>query len=160
MILLKTLAHTLVFPGTVLVLVPYLLINREAVPALCELDWWTVAGSLWVLAGIVVGLWCTVEFMSRGSGTPNPLEPPKVLLDHGLYRYIRNPMYVSVALILIGEALFLRSVALAIYGAVLMVGVHLLVVWYEEPILRQRFGASYEAYCHRVPRWIPGSRAA
>jgi protein-S-isoprenylcysteine O-methyltransferase Ste14 len=82
-----------------------------------------------------------------------------VLVDHGLYRHVRNPMYVSVASILIGEALCLRSVALAIYGAVLMVGIHLLVVWYEEPILRQRFGASYEEYCHRVPRWIPGRRA-
>jgi hypothetical protein len=69
MMFLKTLAHTLVFPGTVLVLGPYLLIHREVAPALSEFNWWTVVGSLWALAGIVVGSWCTFEFMSRGSGT-------------------------------------------------------------------------------------------
>ncbi len=160
MIFLKTLAHTLLIPGTVLVLVPYLLVVRERDPTLLELNTWTLAGSLWVVAGIVIGSWCTFEFMIRGSGTPNPLDPPKLLVHRGFYRYVRNPMYVSVSFILLGETLFFRSVTLAIYSAVLLIGIHLLVVLYEEPILRRRFGESYEEYCRRVPRWLPRRRAA
>ncbi len=160
MVFLKTLAHTLLIPGTVLALVPYLLVLRGRDPTLFELNTWTLAGSLCVLAGIVIGSLCTFEFMVRGSGTPNPLDPPKLLVHRGFYRYVRNPMYVSVAFILLGETLFFRSVALAIYSAVLLIGIHLLVVLYEEPILRRRFGESYEEYCKWVPRWVPRSRAA
>ena len=159
MIFLKTLAHTLLIPGTVLALVPYLIL-RDRDPALFELDTWTLSGSLWVLAGILIGSWCTFEFMTRGSGTPNPLDPPKVLMHRGLYRYVRNPMYVSVAFILLGETLFFRSVALAIYSAVLLIGIHFLVVLYEEPILERRFGERYSGYRQRVSRWVPRSRAA
>ncbi len=159
MIFLKTLAHTLLIPGTVLVLVPYLILrNRDL--TFFELDTWTLSGSLSVFAGIVIGSWCTFEFMTRGSGTPNPLDPPKLLVHRGLYRYVRNPMYVSVAFILLGETLFFRSVALAIYSAVLLIGIHFLVVLYEEPILERRFGEPYSGYRKRVPRWVPRSRAA
>ncbi len=160
MILLKTLAHTLLIPGTVLVLVPYLLALRDPARAAVVLNTWTLAGSLWAVAGVVIGSWCTLDFMIRGSGTPNPLDPPRFLLHRGFYRFVRNPMYVSVAFILIGETFFFRSVILAIYSVLLMLGIHLLVVLYEEPILRRRFGESYAAYCERVPRWIPGRRAA
>ncbi len=160
MIFLKTLIHTLLIPGTVLALLPYLLVLRGRDPSLFELNTWSLAGSLWVVAGIVIGSWCTFEFMVRGSGTPNPLDPPKFLVHRGFYRYVRNPMYVSVAFILVGETLFFRSVALAVYSAVLLIGIHLLVVLYEEPILRRRFGESYEEYCRRVPRWIPRRRTA
>ena len=159
MIFLKTLAHTLLIPGTVLALVPYLIL-RDRDPTLFELNTWTLSGSLWVLAGIVIGSWCTFEFMTRGSGTPNPLDPPKLLVHRGLYRYIRNPMYVSVAFILLGETMFSRSVALAIYSAVLLIGIHFLVVLYEEPILERRFGEPYSGYRKRVPRWVPRIRAA
>ena len=159
MIFLKTLAHTLLIPGTVLALVPYLIL-RGRDPTLLELDTWTLLGSLWVFAGIVIGSWCTFEFMIRGSGTPNPLDPPKLLVHRGFYRYVRNPMYVSVAFILLGETLFFRSVALAIYSAVLLIGIHFLVVLYEEPILERRFGERYSGYRKRVPRWVPRSRAA
>ena len=160
MIFLKTLAHTLLIPGTVLALVPYLLVLRRRDPTLLELNAWFLAGSLCVLAGIVIGSWCTFEFMIRGSGTPNPLDPPKFLVRLGFYQYVRNPMYVSVGFILLGETLFFRSITLAIYSVVILIGIHLLVVLYEEPILRRRFGESYEEYCRRVPRWLPRRRAA
>lgn len=159
MIFLKTLAHTLLIPGTVLALVPYLIL-RERDPTILELDTWSLSGSLCVFGGIVIGSWCTFEFMTRGSGTPNPLDPPKLLVDRGLYSYVRNPGYVSVFFILIGETLFFRSVALAIYSAVLLIGIHLLVVLYEEPVLARRFGDSYAEYRNRVSRWVPRSRAA
>ena len=159
MIFIKTLAHTLLIPGSVLVFVPYLLV-RERDPTLLELDAWQLAGAVWIIVGIVIGSWCTFDFMIRGRGTPNPLDPPKLLVQLGFYRYVRNPGYVSVAFILLGEALFFRSVSVAIYAAVLLVGIHLLVVLYEEPILRQRFHESYDEYCRRVPRWIPRIRRA
>ena len=159
MVFLKTLAHTLLIPGTVLALVPYLIL-RGRNSMLFELEPWTVSALLWVLAGIVIGSWSTLDFMIRGSGTPNPLDPPKLLVDRGLYGYVRNPGYVSVAFILIGEALFFRSVALAIYSAVLLIVIHLLVVLWEEPVLGRRYGDSYAEYRKRVSRWIPRSRAA
>ncbi len=159
MIFIKTLAHTLLIPGSVLVFVPYLLV-RERDPTLLELDAWQLAGAVWIIVGIVIGSWCTFDFMIRGRGTPNPLDPPKLLVQLGFYRYVRNPGYVSVAFILLGEALFFRSVSVAIYAAVLLVGIHLLVVLYEEPILRQRYHESYDEYCRRVPRWIPRIRRA
>ncbi len=92
--------------------------------------------------------------------TPNQLDPPKFLVRLGFYRYVRNPMYVSVGFILLGETLFFRSITLAIYSVVILIGIHLLVVLYEEPILRRRFGESYDDYCKRVPRWVPWRRAA
>ncbi len=159
MIFIKTLAHTLLIPGSVLVFVPYLLV-RERDPTLLELDAWQFAGAVWIIVGIVIGSWCTFDFMIRGRGTPNPLDPPKLLVQLGFYRYVRNPGYVSVAFILLGETLFFRSVSVAIYAAVLLVGIHLLVVLYEEPILRQRYHESYDEYCRRVPRWIPRIRRA
>ncbi len=159
MIFIKTLAHTLLIPGSVLVFVPYLLV-RERDPTLLELDAWQLAGAVWIIVGIVIGSWCTFDFMIRGRGTPNPLDPPKLLVQLGFYRYVRNPGYVSVAFILLGETLFFRSVSVAIYAAVLLVGIHLLVVLYEEPILRQRYHESYDEYCRRVPRWIPRIRRA
>ena len=115
MVLVKTLAHTLLIPGTVLVVVPYLFVLRERDPTLLELDVWQLAGAVWIVVGIVIGSWCTLEFMIRGRGTPNPLDPPKLLVHLGCYRYVRNPMYVSVACILLGETLFFRSISLAIY---------------------------------------------
>ena len=102
MVFLKTLAHTLLIPGTVLALVPYLIL-RERDPTLYELTAGTLAGSLCVIAGIAIGAWCTFEFMVRGKGTPNPLDPPKLLVNQGFYRYVRNPMYVSVAFILVAH---------------------------------------------------------
>ena len=159
MIFIKTLAHTLLIPGSVLVFVPYLLV-RERDPTLLELDAWQLAGAVWIIVGIVIGSWCTFDFMIRGRGTPNPLDPPKLLVQLGFYRYVRTPGYVSVAFILLGETLFFRSVSVAIYAAVLLAGIHLLVVLYEEPILRQRYHESYDEYCRRVPRWIPRIRRA
>ena len=159
MIFIKTLAHTLLIPGSVLVFVPYLLV-RERDPTLLELDAWQLAGAVWIIVGIVIGSWCTFDFMIRGRGTPNPLDPPKLLVQLGFYRYVRNPGYISVAFILLGETLFFRSVSVAIYAALLLIGIHLLVVLYEEPILRQRYHESYDEYCRRVPRWIPRIRRA
>jgi protein-S-isoprenylcysteine O-methyltransferase Ste14 len=73
----------------------------------------------------------------------------------GLYRYVRNPMYVSVVAIIVGQALLFGDWRLIVYGAVLSLACHAFVLVYEEPTLRRKFGAQYEAFCTNVPRWIP-----
>jgi protein-S-isoprenylcysteine O-methyltransferase Ste14 len=103
-------------------------------------------------------LWCIWEFYSQGRGTLAPVDPPKNLVIRGLYRYVRNPMYVSVVTILLGEAIMFRSAAVLIEAGVFFAMAHLFVVMYEEPALRRQFGASYERYSQTVGRWIPRYR--
>jgi protein-S-isoprenylcysteine O-methyltransferase Ste14 len=105
--------------------------------------------------GAVLLAACIFEFARSGRGTLSPVDPPRHLVVHGLYRYVRNPMYVSVTIIILGEALLTRSVALAIYWAVWFIGANLFVLGYEEPTLRRRFGPSYDEYSRKVGRWIP-----
>ena len=101
---------------------------------------------------------CIVEFARSGRGTLSPIDPPRLLVVRGLYRYVRNPMYLAVTLILLGEAGLLHSVDLVTYWACFFVAANVFVIGYEEPYLRSRFGVSYEAYTHQVGRWIPRFR--
>jgi protein-S-isoprenylcysteine O-methyltransferase Ste14 len=101
---------------------------------------------------------CIFEFARSGRGTLAPVDPPRDLVVRGLYRYVRNPMYVSVTVILLGEALLAGSWSLLVYWAAWFAAANLFVIGYEEPNLRRRFGASYEAYARRVGRWLPGWR--
>ncbi len=104
--------------------------------------------------GTVGLLWCFSDFVRRGQGTPAPYEPPSKLVVGGLYRYTRNPMYVSVLLIVVGESVWWGSWIILGYAGLLWVGLHTWVVFHEEPVLRRRFGSLYESYTHTVPRWI------
>lgn len=98
---------------------------------------------------------CIWEFARRGRGTVAPVDPPRELVVQGLYRYVRNPMYLSVSLIVFGEVLLTRSRALLVYWVIWFVAVNLFVMFYEEPTLRRRFGDSYEHYSRSVGRWLP-----
>lgn len=99
---------------------------------------------------------CIWEFARSGRGTLAPVDPPRELVVRGLYRYVRNPMYLSVTVIVLGEFLLTGSRALLVYWVVWFVAVNLFVIGYEEPTLRRRFGASYERYTQEVGRWLPG----
>ena len=109
---------------------------------------------LWPLGALGV-LWCFFDFTYRGRGTPLPTDPPKKLVVTGPYRYVRNPIYVSVLLILLGHFLWFGFWSLLVYAGVAFIGTHLFVILYEEPSLRKRFGRAYEDYLHKVPRWLP-----
>lgn len=109
---------------------------------------------LWLLGGLIV-LWCFGDFTFRGRGTPDPTNPPKELVTTGPYRYVRNPIYVGVVSIFLGHFLWFGYWKLLIYAVSAWIGVHLFVVLYEEPTLKRKFGAAYEDYLKRVPRWIP-----
>lgn len=98
---------------------------------------------------------CIVEFAWSGRGTLSPIDPPRYLVIRGLYKYVRNPMYLSVTTIILGEVLLTHSQALAFYWAMWFVGANLFVIGYEEPTLRRRFGRSYDEYTKQVARWIP-----
>jgi protein-S-isoprenylcysteine O-methyltransferase Ste14 len=126
-----------------------------------SLGHWTPDRSLGLallLIGWAVLLWCTVEFVRRGQGTPSPHRAPTTLVVSGLFRFVRNPMYVGVVTAIEGVALATHSWAAAFYGLVVAAAFHLRVLFYEEPRLTREFGAEFEAYAARVPRWIPRVR--
>lgn len=150
--LLKTLLFTVVVPGTVAVAVPRYLIRGFQMPTLGVLP---AVGAIAIVLGASIYFRCAWEFAVHGLGTPAPIAPTKFLVVSGLHGYVRNPMYLGVALVLLGEAALFRAPHLAEYAAVMLVIAHVFVVFYEEPTLRSQFGESYEKYRRKVPRWIP-----
>ena len=150
--ILQTLLFTVVVPGTVAVIVPRFLIRGFPTPTVGVLP---ALGVVAIIVGACIYFRCAWEFAVRGLGTPAPIAPTKFLVVSGLHRYVRNPMYLGVALVILGEAALLRALHLAEYAAVMLLIAHLFVVFYEEPTLRRQFGESYEEYHHRVPRWVP-----
>jgi protein-S-isoprenylcysteine O-methyltransferase Ste14 len=150
---LRSAFFTLVLPGTVLVWVPLWLSTLSG-------DTWEIGAVRWVgVLPLVIGagglLWCIWDFGRVGKGTLAPVDPPRFVVRSGLYRFVRNPMYVSVLTVLVGEILVFRSPRLLVWGLIVAVAFHVWVVAYEEPALRRQFGAEYAAYCCHVPRWFP-----
>ncbi len=114
-----------------------------------------LAFPLWVLGGVTI-LRCFWDFTFKGHGTPNPIDPPKELVTTGVYRYVRNPIYVGVLVILIGHFLWFKTLWMLAYPVTVFLIFHLFVILYEEPTLKEKFNTAYdEKYCKSVPRWIP-----
>jgi protein-S-isoprenylcysteine O-methyltransferase Ste14 len=152
---LKALLFTFVAPGSVLGLVPGLLLSdgRGRVPV--SLGVLEVMALALAAAGTALYSVCLATFLHVGQGTPAPVDPPKSMVAVGPYRYVRNPMYVAVAAIVAAEGLLFRSAAMAAYGGILCAAFHAFVVLYEEPNLHSRFGESYDRYRSQVPRYLP-----
>jgi len=142
-------------PGTVAGVVPWW-ISRWRVETPVS-GWFPlrVVGSLLVAVGIGVLLDSFARFAIKGLGTPAPVFQTRHLVVTGLYRYVRNPMYVAVVAVIAGQGLIFGNVRVLEYGGLVWLCFHLFVVVYEEPTLRATFGPEYEAFCGRVPRWIP-----
>ncbi len=158
MIWLKDLLFLLAIPGMMVAGFPYLVLLTRGEPP----RWpgvatmgWGVSGLVLVAGGLLAFLACVVDFARKGRGTPFPLDPPRSLVVSGLYRWVRNPMYVGVLNVVLGEAAVFGSGELIGYWFSVLFGFHLFVVLVEEPTLRRTFGAAYEAYCASVPRWVP-----
>ena len=117
-----------------------------------------VLGLACIASGAALLAACIVEFARSGRGTLSPVDPPRRLVVRGLYRYVRNPMYLSVTMIVLGEALVTGSRALPVYLGAWFVVVNVFVIAYEEPSLRARFGREYDDYTRRVGRWVPTLR--
>lgn len=153
--LLKTLLFTIVVPGFVAVAVPYLILGGFSAPKGGPLAW---LGAVCIVTGASIYFRCAWEFAVRGLGTPAPVSPTKFLVVSGLHRYVRNPMYLGVALVILGEAGFFHAPHLAEYAVMMLLIAHIFVIFYEEPTLRRQFGESYDQYRRTVPRWIPRFR--
>jgi len=141
-------------------LVPWWITHWKFQPAplnLAPLRW---LGAIPLLVGIAILLDSFARFALQGLGTPAPVLPTKHLVITGLYRYVRNPMYVGVVAAICGQALLFESKYLLIYGTLVWLAVHLFVRFYEEPTLRRTFGDEYAAFCREVPRWIPRLKRA
>ena len=113
-----------------------------------------LAFPLWLLGGAVL-LWSFWNFLIQGRGTPAPIDPPKELVVAGFYRYVRNPMYVALILILVGHFFWFGFWGQLAFACLAFALTHLFVTLYEEPDLRKKFGPVYEQYCQAVPRWVP-----
>ncbi len=155
MLLFRSVFFTFLLPGTVTVLIPYWLISSRGASIYLDHPALRYLGIPLIAIGSAGLLWSIWEFFSEGHGTLAPVDPPKYLVVRGLYRYVRNPMYVSVVTTLLGEAIFFRSLAVLIEAGVFGLLTHLFVAFYEEPVLRRQFGESYERYVQTVGRWIP-----
>ena len=140
-------------PGTAVVLLPWLVARWFPDPSLSGP--WRWAGLVLILPGAAIVMDSFVRFVRVGRGTPAPVAPPDRLVATGLYRSVRNPMYVGILAIVVGEALVWGRLALLPYAAVLWLAFHLFVTLHEEPALRRRFGRQYDAYRQAVHRWIP-----
>jgi protein-S-isoprenylcysteine O-methyltransferase Ste14 len=154
MLWLRTLVFTVLVPGTVLGLVPFAILAGGIGTSLWlgPVRW---LGLLPLGLGLIIIVWCFVDFVRRGRGTPAPYDPPRQLVVSGLYRFVRNPQYVGVVLVAVGEASLAQSVVLLGYAALLAVGYHLFVRYYEEPTLSRKFGEAYSRYRMAIPRWLP-----
>ena len=150
---MKAVAFTLAVPGIVAGAAPYVVDDvfggREFVIGPLR-----YAGWILITAGIAGYVWCARDFVRIGRGTPAPIDAPQELVIEGLYRWSRNPMYVSVLLVVFGHALILESLTVLAYGILLWGGFHTFVRLYEEPRLARQFGGVYERYRAAVPRWL------
>lgn len=147
----RNLVFTIVVPGAGGVYVPWLILRGHGgVPA--RADWYAIP---LIAAGIGLYISCVWVFAVVGRGTPGPWDAPRSVVAAGPYRWVRNPIYLAAMLIVSGEAWLFGSTGVLLYACGLALACHLLVVGYEEPRLRARFGEPYEQYRHAVSRWIP-----
>src|SRR4051794_14783034 len=137
-------------------LVPWLLTGWDSTdpPALL-----VVGGAVLIAAGVAVLLHAFARFVLEGSGTPAPIAPTERLVVGGLYRHVRNPMYIAVGATIVGQALVLGRPLLLAYAAAFGIVVATFVWSYEEPTLSARYGEEYAAYRRAVPAWRPRLRA-
>jgi protein-S-isoprenylcysteine O-methyltransferase Ste14 len=153
-LLLRSIFFTILQPGTVTILIPYWLVSSRGV-GVSRSQALRYSGLPLIVIGAAGLLWCIWNFFSAGRGTISPIDPPKHLVVRGLYKYVRNPMYVAVVTILLGEAIFFRSLPVLIEAGIFVVLANLFVILYEERALGKQFGESYEEYRQTVGRWIP-----
>jgi protein-S-isoprenylcysteine O-methyltransferase Ste14 len=152
---LGSLVFLIVAPGVAAGLLPWLLTGWET-----RSPWWPlqVAGALLVAGGVGVLLDAFARFVVEGVGTPAPVAPTENLVVGGLYRHVRNPMYIAVAATIVGQGLILGRPGLFAYAAAFGAAVAAFVHVYEEPTLAARYGEQYDAYRRAVPAWWPRRR--
>jgi protein-S-isoprenylcysteine O-methyltransferase Ste14 len=145
-------------PGTVAGLIPWWLTGWQIRGPLARWAPLRVIGLIMLILGGIALVQAFARFVSQGHGTPAPVAPTERLVTGGLYRHVRNPMYLAVVAAITGQALALGQPGLLGYAAAVWVTVAAFARWYEEPALARQFGAQYEAYRRGVPAWRPRIR--
>jgi protein-S-isoprenylcysteine O-methyltransferase Ste14 len=153
--IIGTIIFFFIAPFTLAGIVPWSITGWQVRSSEFALPAVQVVGTVLAALGALMLIDSFARFALKGLGTPAPVFPTKRLVVDGLYRYVRNPMYVGVVSAILGQALMFASPALLLYGSLLWLGFHLFVMGYEEPTLRQSFGREYEEFCSNVRRWIP-----
>jgi protein-S-isoprenylcysteine O-methyltransferase Ste14 len=148
-----------VAPGFVAGLVPWWISHCRVESPFFGIAPFRFAGVVLIALGALCLLDSFARFALQGLGTPAPVFPTRRLVVTGLYRYVRNPMYVAVLSTILGQGLLFGNLALLEYGGVVWLLFHLFVLFYEEPTLRDSFGVEYQLFCAEVHRWIPRSTA-
>jgi protein-S-isoprenylcysteine O-methyltransferase Ste14 len=115
----------------------------------------TWLGAILLIAGLALWIPCLDAFSRRGEGTPLPLDAPRKLVTSGLFGVVRNPIMLGELLVIWAEVIYFASAGILVYATVMSLSGHLMVVYVEEPELRERFGEGYRDYCRSVPRWFP-----
>ena len=146
-------------PGVVAGLIPWWLSGWRVRDPLAYSAPLRIVGVILIAAGVAALTSAFVRFVVEGSGTPAPVAPTQRLVVGGLYRYVRNPMYLAIASVIVGQAFVLGQPILLAYAAALLLVQAAFVRWYEEPTLRRRYGEQYDAYRRAVPGWWPRLRA-
>src|SRR5215471_19143048 len=144
-----------VAPAMLAGVIPWLITHWEFRPPFLAAEATRLAGLAFIIAGVPGLLDSFARFALQGLGTPAPIAPPRNLVVTGLYRYVRNPIYVALVAIILGQAVLMGDWRLIVYGALLWLFFHVVVMAYEEPTLERTFGREYEAFRAAVPRWIP-----
>lgn len=142
-------------PGFIAGLVPWWISHWRLEAPFFGMRLFRLAGGALILMGVAGLLDSFVRFAVQGLGTPAPVFPTRRLVITGLYRYVRNPMYVAVVSTILGQGLVVGNLTLLEYGGLVWLLFHLFVLVYEEPTLRASFGSEYKIFCAEVPRWIP-----
>lgn len=153
--LLGTGIFLLIAPGIVAGVVPWWISRWQMRAPLLGVSAFRILGVILILEGIPILLDSFARFALQGLGTPAPVLPTEHLVVTGLYRFVRNPMYVGVVLTIFGQGLLFGDTRLLVYDVIAWVVTHLFVLAYEEPTLRRTFGEEYKIFCANVPRWIP-----
>ena len=159
LILLRALTYATLFVAFFLVVVPRRILRVSGYVWGGSPAWSELAGIGLVIVGLALVMWCLVTFAFVGKGTAAPFDPPRTLVVVGPYQYVRNPIYIGAVAVMLGAAMYLWSGWLALYALVVLLVTHLLVIFYEEPHLRQVFGQPYEDYLRSVHRWMPTWRS-
>jgi protein-S-isoprenylcysteine O-methyltransferase Ste14 len=145
-------------PGIVAGYLPWRICRWHVEAPLLGISSLRLVGVLLIAAGLTVLLDSFARFALQGLGTPAPIFPTRHLVVSGLFRYVRNPMYIAVMSLILGQGLFFGSILVLEYGIAIFVGFYLFVLLYEEPTLLKSYGREYEEFCANVPRWIPHLR--
>jgi protein-S-isoprenylcysteine O-methyltransferase Ste14 len=153
-----SLIFLVIAPGTLAGYLPWAISRWQFLPPFLGAAATRWLGAALILAGLPLLLESFARFAVQGRGTPAPIAPPERLVVQGPYRFVRNPIYVAVVSVILGQALLFGDRRLLGYGALVWLSFHVFVLLYEEPTLRQSFGADYDAFCAGVPRWIPRAR--